>query len=127
MYPSILRGQGVPGVPKTDPTKGESMEKESGGVSSALTKDEFEAIKQTRDDWRRQKMAGQIYMASVDDLIAEIERVHPEWVEPRWRVTCVAGSRTVESEGLTLEDATDHLKGNTHVRSNWRHTFELMR
>lgn len=92
------------------------MEKESGGVSAALTKEEFQAIRNRREYAPGSPMAR---------LMTEVERLHPEWIEPRWRMSCSAndGRWTNADTGRerTLDEVVKHLEAN---KNDWKHTFQ---
>lgn len=90
------------------------MEKESGGVSAALTKEEFQAIRNRREYAPGSPMAR---------LMAEVERLHPDWIEARWRMDCKSGAFRNADAGreMTLEEVVHHLEAN---KNDWKHTFQ---
>lgn len=83
------------------------MAQDSGGVSAALTKERFDKIR------------ARAYSPSSDmgQLIAEVERVHPEWKPKVWKVSCFspwtsAGIPSFSQEFDSYEDALKHVREN---------------
>lgn len=81
-----------------------------------MTQGEYEEIK--KNPWGKDGPAR---------LLEEVERLHPDWVEPRWRVTCTKPNGVVNDNGLTLnlKGVIEHLECNTN--NAWVHTFQRVR